>query len=139
MPSFGDGALQAGMRSANGFLMLIQGICIGALDLYHDVAMMMTENQVAEALAVAHIACRTVLQWQNVATPNVLAWQLEHVPAYRAVVHQATGMISVQSETSVDDSLALLRAHSFAHDRSIDEVADDVVARRLRFDQLGLE
>ena len=133
-PSFGDAALHAGMRSANGFPMVIHGICIGALDLYNDEAMTLTETQVADALVVADVACRTVLRWQYVAIPNALAWQLEQVPAYRAVVHQATGMISVQSETSVDDSLALLCAHSFAHDRSIDEVADDVVARRLRFD-----
>ena len=61
-PSFGDGALQAGMRSANGFPMVIHGICIGALDLYHDEAMTLTETQVADALVVADVTCRTVLR-----------------------------------------------------------------------------
>lgn len=132
-PSFRVGALNAGFRSVFGFPLLIQGICIGALDLYHDEAVTLTEEQIADAAVVAHVACRTVLSWQNVATPNALAWQLEQVPAHRAVVHQASGMISVQAGTSVDDSLVLLRAHSFARDRSIDDVAGDVIARRLRF------
>lgn len=132
-PSFRDGALNAGFQSVFGFPLLIQSLCIGALDLYHDEAVTLTEEQIADALVVAHVASRTVLSWQNVATPNALAWQLEQVPAHRAVVHQASGMISVQAGTTVDDSLVLLRAHSFAHDRSIDEVAGDVIARRLRF------
>ncbi len=132
-PSFRDGALNAGLHAAFGFPLLIQGLCIGALDLYHGEAVTLTEEQIADAVVVAHVACRTVLSWQNVATPNTLAWQLEQVPAHRAVVHQASGMISVQAGTSVDDSLVLLRAHSFAHDRSIDEVAGDVVSRQLRF------
>jgi AmiR/NasT family two-component response regulator len=52
----------------------------------------------------------------------------------RAVVHQASGMVSVQAEMSVGDAMALLRASAFAADRPINEVASDVVAGRLRFD-----
>jgi hypothetical protein len=52
----------------------------------------------------------------------------------RAVVHQAAGMISVQLSVSVPVALLRLRSHTFAANRSILDVAADVVARRLRFD-----
>ncbi|MEV0255356.1 ANTAR domain-containing protein [Streptomyces sp. NPDC050732] len=52
---------------------------------------------------------------------------------YRAAVHQASGMISVQAGTSLAQALLLLRAHAYRHGRPVVEVAEDVVARRLSF------
>jgi hypothetical protein len=49
-------------------------------------------------------------------------------------VHQATGMITVQLGVSMAVALVRLRAHAYAHDRRLRDVAADVVARRLRFD-----
>ncbi|QES45081.1 hypothetical protein DEJ49_32455 [Streptomyces venezuelae] len=53
---------------------------------------------------------------------------------YRAAVHQATGMISVQAGVPLAQALVLLRAHAFGHGRTVVEVAEDVVARRLRIE-----
>ncbi|QCX74181.1 hypothetical protein C9F11_02390 [Streptomyces sp. YIM 121038] len=53
---------------------------------------------------------------------------------HRAVVHQATGMISVQLGVSMVEALVRLRAFAFGSERPVGDVADDVVARRLRFD-----
>ncbi|MFD4628412.1 ANTAR domain-containing protein [Streptomyces sp. NPDC058284] len=54
---------------------------------------------------------------------------------YRAAVHQAAGMISVQADVSLAEALVRLRAHAFRHGRPVVEVADDVVARRVHFRQ----
>ncbi|HTL83998.1 MAG TPA: GAF and ANTAR domain-containing protein, partial [Acidimicrobiia bacterium] len=113
-PAFREGALRVGVRAAFGFPLMVRGICIGALNLYHDRPVNLTSDQVADAVAVCHVAAHTVLRWQSLATPGSVAWQLEGVPAHRAVVHQATGMISVQAGASVDDALAMLRAYAFA-------------------------
>jgi hypothetical protein len=51
----------------------------------------------------------------------------------RAEVHQAAGMISVQLGMGVEEALTRLRAHAYAEDRRLADVARDVVARRLRF------
>lgn len=48
-------------------------------------------------------------------------------------VYQAGGMIIDQLEVTPDAALATLRAHAFVHERPIDAVARDVVARTLRF------
>ena len=50
----------------------------------------------------------------------------------RAEIHQATGMVLAQLEISATDAFARLRAHAFAEQRLLGDVARDVVARRLR-------
>jgi len=132
---FRQGAVAAGMRAAFGFPLLIgDAVCIGALNLFHDRVGELTDDQYDDAVAVAHVASRTVIAWQFAAEPNALAWQLDQVPTHRAVVHQATGMVSVQRGVVVDDALALLRAYAFAEDRPVGDVAADVVGGVLRFD-----
>jgi hypothetical protein len=133
-PGFREGALAVGVRAVFGFPILVGTVCIGALNLYHDQAGALADEQLADAIVVAHVAGRTVLGWQSVEGSGSLAWQLEHVPAHRAVVHQATGMASVQAAVSVDDAVMLLRAYAFAENRPMSAVAADVVGRRLRFD-----
>jgi len=51
----------------------------------------------------------------------------------RVEVHQATGMVLVQLAVPVEDAFARLRAYAFAQRRPLNDVARDVVARRLVF------
>ena len=51
----------------------------------------------------------------------------------RASVHQATGMVVAQLRVSADDALAILRAHAYADDTTLDEIAAQVIERRLDF------
>jgi|SRR5215207_6566113 len=51
----------------------------------------------------------------------------------RAVIHQATGMVTAQLRISPADALALLRAHAYTHEVTLAEVADEIVQRRLNF------
>ena len=57
----------------------------------------------------------------------------------RARVWQATGMVNVAFDLDTEDALALLRAHAFATDRVVDDVADDLVRGRLSLDELRTE
>ena len=133
-PEFRRGALAAGIQAAFGFPLLIQHVCMGALNVYHDRPGALSGRQVEDALAVAQFASRAVLEWQADAPPGTVAWQLEQAPNRGVEVHQATGRISVQIGVSLDDALALLRAYAFSHDRPISEVAAEVAAGRLRMD-----
>ncbi len=133
-PEFRRGALVAGVRAAFGFPLLVDRICIGALNLYHDRSGALTEDQVGDAIVLARLASRTLLAWQADAPPGTVAWQLEQTRNHRMHVHQATGMISVQAGCSLADALVLLRAYAFAQDCPISDVAADVVSDRVRFD-----
>ncbi|MFF4423885.1 hypothetical protein ACFY04_24415 [Streptomyces sp. NPDC001549] len=54
-----------------------------------------------------------------------------------AVVHQATGMLSVQLAMPLPQALLRLRAHAYSSGRSITDISKDVVDRRLRLDHNG--
>lgn len=137
-PEFRRGALAAGVRAAFGFPLLVDRICIGALNLYRDQSGALTDDQIGDAVVAARLASRTLLSWQADAPPGTVAWQLERVPNHRMQVHQAMGRISVQAGVSVDDALVLLRAYAFARDRPISDVAADVTGGNIRFDSADL-
>ncbi|MFK4084790.1 GAF and ANTAR domain-containing protein [Kribbella sp. NPDC020789] len=48
-------------------------------------------------------------------------------------LHQATGMVIAQLQLEPDDALAILRAHAYAHDTTLAEIAHRVVTRQLDF------
>jgi hypothetical protein len=54
-------------------------------------------------------------------------------------VNQATGMVTAQLRIHPHDALALLRAHAYAHDATVAEVAELVVSRDLDFRDSGDE
>jgi hypothetical protein len=53
--------------------------------------------------------------------------------AARAQIHQATGVVVAQLQIGPEDALALLRAHAYAHDTTLDTIAAEVVDRHLDF------
>ena len=54
--------------------------------------------------------------------------------AYRLRVHQATGMVAAQAKCDVAEALARIVDHAAASDTTVDDVADRVIERQLRFD-----
>ncbi len=70
-------------------------------------------EELSAALLVAELVTNQVLDMQAGAVSESLAWGLE-VDDYRAVVHQATGMISAQLDCAMGDALVRLRGRAFA-------------------------
>lgn len=132
-PAFSPPALEAGARAVFGFPLQVGAVRLGALNVYRDRAGPLTDDQHADALVMAGVAARSVLAMQAKATPGTLGPGFEDADL-RLVVHQASGMVSAQLEVSVTEALVRLRAYAFAQDRLLTEVAEDVVARRLRLD-----
>lgn len=132
--TFREKALAAGVRAAFGFPVVVAGDCIGVLNCYRDRAGELSAAQIADAQLVANVSGSTMLSWQADAPRDTLAWQLEGSGGHRVVVHQAAGRVSVQARVKVDDAMALLHAHAFAHGLVLLDVATDVLAGRLRFD-----
>ncbi|MGW7683986.1 GAF and ANTAR domain-containing protein [Kribbella sp. NPDC054772] len=64
---------------------------------------------------------------------NVAAARLDGVLSARTVVYQATGMVSVQLDTSPENALTTLRAHAFTHNTTVDDIAQQIVDRELDF------
>jgi GAF domain len=132
--AFTPPALEAGVRAVFAFPLRVGAVRLGALDLYRDQPGPLTDDQHADALVIADVAARAVLVLQAHAPPGALAADLEDGGSFRIVVHQAAGMVSVQLGVSVGEALIRLRAFAFANDCRLPDVANDVVSRRLRFE-----
>ena len=131
-PAFTPPALQAGVRAVFGFPLRVGTVRLGALNLYRDRPGPLNGEQHADALVVADVAARWVLDAQAGAPSGVVAKELEAGADFHFAVHNAAGMVSVQGGISVAEALIRLRAFAFANDRLLADVADDVVARRVR-------
>jgi hypothetical protein len=113
---------------------VVADVCIGVLNCHSDRAGHLSKAQLADALVVAEISGRTIVSWQAAAPPGRLAWQLERSGNHRVVVHQAAGRVSVQAKVSVGDAMALMGARAFSDASTLLDVANEVLAGRLRFD-----
>lgn len=133
--AFSRSAVDAGARAVFGFPVAVGGVGLGALNLYRDRPGPLTDDQHADAVVLAGVVGEAIIGLQADAAPGTLAVELEAVGNYRLVVHQAAGMVSVQLGVAVADALLRLRAHAFTTSRSVVDVANDVVARRLRFEE----
>ena len=130
--AFTPPALEAGVRGVFGFPLRSGTVRLGALNLYRDRPGPLTGDQHADALVLAGLAARWVLEAQAGAPPGAVAEELETGADFHFAVHNAAGMISVQQQVSVAEALIRLRAYAFSKDRLLADVAEDVVARRLR-------
>jgi GAF domain/ANTAR domain len=132
--AFTGPAIEAGVRAIFGFPLQVGAVRLGALNLYCDQPGPLTDEQHADALVMADVAAQAVLVLQAGAPPGQLAAELEVSADFQYVVHQASGMVAAQLDVSVAEALIRLRAYAFGNDRTLTEVAEDVVARTLRFD-----
>jgi GAF domain-containing protein len=132
--AFAAPAVEAGVRAIFGFPLQVGAVRLGALNLYRDRPGPLTDEQHADALVMADVAAQALLVLQANAPPGKLAAELEAGADFQYVVHQASGMVAAQLEVSVGQALIRLRAYAFGNDRPLTKVAQDVVARKLRFD-----
>jgi hypothetical protein len=133
-PAFAAAALAAGVHAEFSLPLTVGPGGIGTLDLCRDRTGMLSDEHMADALVAADIARDAVLYQQYApggpGLPELLAAGTD-----RLVVHQATGMIAAQLDDTIANALARLRAAAFASGRSLYDLAQDVVARRVRFDE----
>jgi hypothetical protein len=132
--AFTPPAVEAGVRAVFGFPLRVGTVRLGALNLYRDLPGPLSGGQHADALVVADVAARWVLEAQAGAPPGAVAAELEAGADFHVAVHNAAGIVSVQQQISVTEALIRLRAYAFSYDRLLADVADDVVAHRLRLE-----
>ena len=133
-PAFAAAALAVGVHAEFSLPLTVGASGIGTLDLCRDRPGMLSEEHLADALVTADIARDAVLYQQYVPGDTSLTELLDTGGTDRIVIHQATGMIAAQLNDTTSNALARLRAAAFASGRPMHEIAEDVVERRVRFD-----
>jgi hypothetical protein len=131
-PAFAEAGVQAGVQAVFAFPLQLGAVGLGVLALYRDRPAPLSYEELAIGLVLAEVATQTVLGLQAGAPPEELHVLLADEPAHWAEIHQATGMVSAQLEVSLDEAFVRLRSFAFANERPLRDVAEDIVARRLR-------
>jgi hypothetical protein len=130
-PGYASAAAELGVRSVFAFPLAVGASCLGALDIYRTHTGPLSPQSLAGAVSFAAYATAILLKGQEQAGPDQPPPGLDYALASRFEVHQAQGMLTVQLGVGLEEALARLRAHSFAHSRSLVEVARDILAGTL--------
>ena len=134
-PMYAVAVHDRGVRAVFAFPLQVGTARVGVLDVFRDEPGELTDEEVAQALVFAEIALNAVLDGQKDAPPGAVPKGFDEPPVFRAEISQAQGMIMTQLGVTIAEALVRLRAYAYAEGRPLADVARDVVARKLHFDE----
>jgi len=134
-PALGTALSSLDVGAVYAFPLLVGSLTIGAVTLYAPEPGELDSDEIVDALLLSNIVARQVLR-------DVLSEQNPEADPddegfSRRIVHQATGMVLAQMNSSASDALLLIHGHAFSNGRTVRQVAADVVARDLDFARLN--
>jgi len=136
-PTFRETARSIGIGSVFAFPMKMGAATVGIVDLYATTPVLLDAGMIAQTVTLAARTAPAAAHQAMYAANDELSVENELAPAMRREVHQATGMIQAQLDTTATDAFARLRAHAFVTGTSVDDIAREVVGRRLDFSTLS--
>jgi hypothetical protein len=120
---YGPAVAELGVRSVIAVPLRSSATCFGALCAY-DRAPAIAAAVAAGAEVMAEAMALSMLDG---GMPGPLA-----TDGFQPRIHQAAGILSAYHDCSMGDAEAMLRAHAFAENRPVADVASDVIAARTR-------
>ncbi|WP_083267838.1 ANTAR domain-containing protein [Lentzea guizhouensis] len=120
---FAPAAVAAEVAAVFVIPLTLGAIALGVLEICWYVDGPLSPEELADALLFADTAT-TLLRGRPTTPATLRRW---------GVVHQATGMVSVQMDTDLGGAFLRLRAHAYLAGRRLSEVSADVVTRKVRF------
>ena len=136
-PAFAPAAVAAGARAIFSVPLSVGETRLGALDAYRRVPGDVSTADLDEQVRLGEAVTKALLAEQvgrPPDRPNDAGAADARSGPLGVELYQASGMISVQLDITVDEALARLRAYAYALDRPLRDVAHDVVTKRLRLE-----
>jgi hypothetical protein len=130
-PVYAPAVRDAGIRAVFAFPLQVGAARLGVLDVFRARAGPLSRVELGQAFTFADLMVRTLLDGRERATGTD---DLDEMFDHRVQLFQAQGMVMVQLGGSIADAMVRIRAHAYASNRPLREVAADIVAGRLHFD-----
>ena len=130
-PGYAPAAQEHGVRAAFAFPLQIGAARLGALDVYRDQPGGLSTPAIAEALTFADAAMTGLLNAQQRSNEDIGAPALDDALGNRFELYQAQGMVAIQLGVGLHEAMIRIRAHAFAQNRPLGDVADDIIARTI--------
>jgi GAF domain/ANTAR domain len=135
-PAYAPAVHDNGVRAVFAFPLQIGAARLGVLDVFRDRVGALTADELRRAVVLADVTVAALLDHHEQDDGGDAGRaDLDEAIEDRAELFQAQGMVMVQLGISIGEAMARMRAYAYAENRRLGEVAHDIVARRLRFDQ----
>jgi hypothetical protein len=134
-PAYTPAVHDCGIRALFAFPLQIGAARLGVLDVFRSRPGRLSNDELGQAFTFAEVAVTTLLDRQETASNGAATDGLDKAIERTAELFQAQGMVMVQLGVGLTEALSRIRAHAYAEDRSLTEVARSIVARRLWFDR----
>lgn len=134
-PGFAPAAHQQGVRAVFAFPLQMGAARAGALGVYRAEAGSLLPEALTQAVTFADVAMDLLVDGQARTDGAHTSPHVDDAMANRLEVFQAQGMVMVDLGVGIEEAMARLRAHAYAEGRALKDVAQDVVAGKLRLDR----
>jgi GAF domain-containing protein len=135
-PEFRRAALDRGFKSVQATPLRLRADVIGAMNLFDTRIGALNPEDVATAQALSDVATIGILSDRAAQEKSLVNTQLQAALDSRVVIEQAKGVLAQSMNASMNDAFNLLRAYARNNNRPLQQVADDLVNRRLPATQL---
>ena len=136
-PVFTSAAIEAGFGATHALPMRLRGRVIGALNLFNDQPIQLTDSDLAVGQAMADVATIGLLHQRNSHEQTILSEQLQSALNSRILVEQAKGGLAAIAGISVNDAFTIMRVHARRNNLTLSEVATAVVDRTITKETLA--
>jgi GAF domain-containing protein len=126
-PVFTPAAVEAGFGATHALPMKLRGRVIGALNLFTDAQVHLSDNDLAVGQAMADVATIGLLHQRNTDEQTILSEQLQAALHSRIVVEQAKGALAALAGISVNEAFTRMRTHARREHLPLTVVATAVV------------
>jgi transcriptional regulator with GAF, ATPase, and Fis domain len=128
-PVFTPAAVEAGFNATHALPMRLRGRVIGALNLFTDEQVRLSESDIGVGQALADIATIGLLHQRSIHEQTMLSEQLQTALHSRVLIEQAKGALAARAGegVSVFDAFAMMRTHARNNNLALTDVASGVV------------
>lgn len=126
-PRFAPVALESGYRSVLALPLRLRQTTIGALNLFNESVMVVSEADIVVARAFADLAAISVIQHRVMSESQLLNEQLAHALRSRITIEQAKGVIAERAGIDLQEAFGRLRGYARNHNLLLTDVARSAV------------
>ena len=135
-PLFVQRATEAGFASVHAIPMRLRENTLGALNLFGTTVGELKTEDLVLAQALADVASVALVQDKAVADQGVVVEQLQTALISRVVLEQAKGVVAHVGKVDMAEAFRVLRSYARDHNLRLTAVAETVVNRSLRVQDL---
>ena len=136
-PSFAAEALAVGFRSVQALPLRLRDHTIGALNIFVDDRIILTETDLLIAQAMADAATIAILQDQAARESQAVTSHLQAALDSRIAIEQAKGVLAERAGLDMDEAFARLRRFARSHHRRLSTLSSQLVAGALADDDVA--